>query len=217
MKVAELRCLLSLLLLMSGCARGPGGGVIPPTAVNRLIVRATFDAPVDDRLYYFVALDDDDTSADGPLPLRRPAPNGWGTGSFTTFVQYHLGQYQVFQHVVNPDDSVTDTPINQPFTFTLPAGDNQLIFTLDMDNYWADDVDFLDINFITTDEIITDSGLNIDKTYDGLGPTGNDYITIPVKANATFQNNDALSREFAGDVAIPAIDITDWRIEIERG
>jgi len=209
--------LLVVPVVVAGCAKGPGAGVTPPLAVNRLTVRITFDAPVNDNLYYFVAFDDDDNSADGPLPLRRPAPNGWGTGSFTTFVQYHFGQYQVFRHVVNPDQSVTDTPLNQPFSFTLPQGSNQIAFTLDMDNYWAADVDFLDINIITTDELITDSNLNIDKIFDGLGPTGNDYVTIPIKANATFQNNEALIREFAGDVPIPAIDITDWRIEIVRG
>lgn len=202
---------------LSGCAKSPPGGVVSPGAIDTMKVRMALDNPVDDRYYYYVAFDDDGDGSDGPLPLRQPGGNGWGTGSFTTFVQYHAGQYQVYSHVVNPDESVTDTPIDRPFGYTLPGGSNTLEFTLDMGKYFAPGVEFLDVNFITTNELLTDPNLNIDKTYDGLGPTGNTYITFRITTNATYENQTYPSdRELAGDVYLSPIDIIDWLIDIEK-
>lgn len=200
----------------------PPGGVLPSTAVNRLILSMVLDAPVNDSFYYFMALDDNGNSADGPLPLRRPGANGWGTGSFSTFVQYHFRQYQVFSHVVNPDNSITETPVDQPFGFTLPSGTNQLSVTLNLDNYFASSVERLDINFITTNEIIRDPNINVDKIFDGLGPTGNTYLTVPININAVYDNLTypfPSGREQAGDAppTYEALDIVDWRIEVQRG
>lgn len=213
-----------LVVAASGCARGPNEVETPgaPSApgVNRLTVLWKMDAAVNDSYYYFVAFDSDGNQATGPLPvISSPWGNGWGTGTFNLFVEYHGGVYGVYTHAVNPDGTPNDTFVNRPFSSIPPAGSNQMQFTLDMDSYFGADLRQLEVNFITTNELILDPNISIRKIYDALGPTGNDYVSIQTQSNVTFSNSDPLvSREVAGDVAgeFPAIDIVDWAITIER-
>jgi len=87
-----------LPLPLAGCARGPSGptpGV--PSWTLRFVV--DFGAPIDDRFFYFIALDvDSDYGVDGPLPVAAGPywGNGWGTGSITHFISYHQGRYDVY-------------------------------------------------------------------------------------------------------------------------
>jgi hypothetical protein len=66
--------------------------------------------PVNDAFYYFIPLDTDgDFGRDGPVPVAAGPfwQNGWGTGSFSHYVEYHLGQYNVFRVNLEP---VLQTP-----------------------------------------------------------------------------------------------------------
>jgi hypothetical protein len=59
-----------------------------------------FAGHVDDGSYYFIALDaDGDFGADGPVPVAAGPywENGWGTGSFTHYVEYHQGRYELYR------------------------------------------------------------------------------------------------------------------------
>jgi len=205
-------------LALGGCARSPatgGGGQV----TDRLVIDLWVQGVINDSFYYYVAFDDDGDSSDGPIPvISSPWFNGWGTGSFTLFVEYHLGQFRVFSHVDNGDGTFTETDAGPPFEFRLPAGGErrQLSFTLDYKARFPTDPDTLDINFITTNELILDPNLQIENTYDALGPTGNDYLSIQTQTNATFSNVNAAIREMAGDVALDDLDLVDWRIQVLR-
>jgi len=100
--VAILRPVFALLLIMavaalSGCAYG-GGGIVTPAVVIDFTARMA--AAINDAFYYFIAIDaDGDFGQDGPVAVAAGPDwgNGWGTGSFTHYIEYHLGQYMVYQ------------------------------------------------------------------------------------------------------------------------
>ncbi len=95
--------LISLVALLSGCARGgEHGGSGVPEAVLEIVWEMA--GPVDDAFYYFVAFDADaDQGADFPVPVAAGPywGNGWGTGSMTHYLQYHGGQYELYRADLN--------------------------------------------------------------------------------------------------------------------
>lgn len=200
------------LLVTCGCARGPAGGV--NNAVNKLLVRVNVAGRIDDTLFYFVAFDDGGNPAFGPLPVvSSPFGNGWGTGTFTTFVRYHQGIYQVFGHRVNPDNTVADTFLDQPL-FSVPPRGNQLEFTLDLNRVFAAGATQLNVNIFATDQILVDPNLQAIKREDGLGVTGTEYITFRIDRNGVFDNSIGL--EPIGDIVNPDLDISNFRFEVQR-
>lgn len=91
--------LIALGALVCGCARGgeDGQSVVPQKVISFVI---TVAGNIDPGSYYYVALDaDNDDGLDGPLPVAAGPQweNGWGTGSFTHYVEYHLGQYELYR------------------------------------------------------------------------------------------------------------------------
>lgn len=92
-----------LVGLLSGCAQqGSLGGAPTPDAIIEIMVRMA--GPVDENAYYFVAFDVDDDQGDTfPVPVAAGPfwGNGWGTGSITYFLEYHLGQYNLFRTQLN--------------------------------------------------------------------------------------------------------------------
>jgi hypothetical protein len=88
---------------LCGCARGGPTGPVTPQVV--MDFTATMAGPINDAFYYFIPLDaDGDFGVDGPIPVAAGPfwQNGWGTGSFTHYVEYHLGQYNVYQVRLEP-------------------------------------------------------------------------------------------------------------------
>ncbi len=96
--------LVSAVATVSGCARGgEGADPIVPEKVLEFIIR--FKGGIVDNFYYFVAIDTDgDRGLDGPIPVAAGPrwENGWGTGSFTHFVEYHLGNYNLYRSDLAP-------------------------------------------------------------------------------------------------------------------
>lgn len=94
-------CLAAMALLpaaLGGCARGGEAGPVGPEIVVDFVV--SFGGPINDAFYYFIPIDTDgDFGLDGPIPVAAGPywQNGWGTGSFSHFVAYHLGQYNVYE------------------------------------------------------------------------------------------------------------------------
>lgn len=91
------------LVILSGCARGGTTTPVGPSVVVDFYAR--FAGPINDAFYYFIPIDaDGDFGQDGPVPVAAGPfwENGWGTGSFTHYVQYHQGQYNVYQAVLAP-------------------------------------------------------------------------------------------------------------------
>ncbi len=74
-----------------------------PEMVLEVWVR--FAGPVNDSAYYFIALDrDGDFGEDYPIPIANGPfwGNGWGTGSITHFLEYHLGAYEYYEATLAP-------------------------------------------------------------------------------------------------------------------
>ncbi|MGD9496759.1 MAG: hypothetical protein AB7Y46_10695 [Armatimonadota bacterium] len=89
---------------LSGCARGGELEPVVPEVVVEFVV--TCAAPIRDAFYYYIALDaDNDFGVDGPLPVAAGPNwgNGWGTGSITHYVEYHLGRYELFRVTLEPE------------------------------------------------------------------------------------------------------------------
>lgn len=90
---------VACLLILAGCARGTGTSPVPDVVAEFVL---TFAGPVNDAYYYFIAIDADDDVNDGPVPVAAGPywGNGWGAGSFTHYVQYNQGVYQLFREVL---------------------------------------------------------------------------------------------------------------------
>ena len=89
---------VALLPLLSGCANtGSLGDTTIPTAVLDVTLRLA--GPVDENSYYFVAFNAGGDVNSFPVPVAAGPywGNGWGTGAITHYVEYHLGQYNLFQ------------------------------------------------------------------------------------------------------------------------
>ncbi len=96
-------CLMMLAgvvaMLLPGCARG--GEEQPPVVPEKVldfVIR--FASGVMDNFYYYVAIDaDGDDGLDGPLPVVAGPrwENGWGSGSFTHYVEYNQGRYELYK------------------------------------------------------------------------------------------------------------------------
>jgi len=119
------------------------------------------------------------------------------------------------------------TLIGPPYEYVLPNGSNTLRATIDLANLGVN-VNSLDINFITTTELIFDPNITepSEHTYDGLGPWGNDAI-ITFDPNEFFpiSNDDASVPEESDDSTLvgpateqqqAAVDIIDWWITPHR-
>jgi hypothetical protein len=93
-----------LVLVGAGCAATGSLGdddLIPEAVVE---VSLTTAGPIDDGAYYYFAFDTDaDGGATFPVPVAAGPywGNGWGTGSISYFIEYHLGQYDLFRTQLN--------------------------------------------------------------------------------------------------------------------
>ncbi len=104
----------------------------------------------------------------------------------------------------------------RPFQSVIPAaGDPVLHFTLDMDNIQPN-LSQVQVNFITTNQIIIDPNNVGGKLFDALGPYGNDYLSLLVNVPTVYTNDQSPVPELAGDCEDASLDIVDWRIEILR-
>lgn len=64
-----------------------------------------FAGPVDDSAYYYIALNKNPNYANlFPIPIATGPfwGNGWGTGSMSHFLEYHLGRYDLFSASLVP-------------------------------------------------------------------------------------------------------------------
>lgn len=93
---------LAGLLVLGGCARGGGQSVVPSTVMD---VTLTYAGPINDAYYYFIPIDTDNDISDGPIPVASGPywGNGWGAGSYSYYVEYHQGAYQLYRQVVSAD------------------------------------------------------------------------------------------------------------------
>ncbi len=214
----------AILFLIAGCAKFPEAPT-PRASPDRLIVTLTYAAPLEPSYYYFIAIDDDGDPGTGPLPaLTRPWGNGWVVPESRDsrcrfFVQYLQNQSAMFRlDTFTPP--FTTSYLGAPLkTDRLQA--HELQITLDIRQLF---VNFpnrpqrIEMNFISVDELILDPTFNGQRNIDALGPTGNDFISLPLTSTQTFRNGQGgLVRETTGDATLDALDLTDWVVSVVRG
>lgn len=210
-----------LIAFTSGCARFPAN--VTPVSGKRLIITMTVAGEINSNYYYYAAFDTSGTAAPGPLPVvGRPWGNGWGTGNITDYMLYDQFQPQGYGlYRIPTGTQLLGKEYNGiPISFiTPPNGANKLQFTISLDQLATstlpvENINQININFITTDVILLDDNYPGPKYYDGLGELGNEFLTISLTTNQVYSNSQTLI-ERAGDVRIPDLDITDWTIEVQ--
>jgi len=182
---------------------------------------------------YIVALNpstDLNPTTTGPVPVVAPPwGNGFVAGGCTYFVQWVPTQspdYGIFQFTDSTLNNFVQTGI--PVTYVDPqTGGHVLNFTLDLSQI-AGSVDVanqyqsLQVNFLTMDRTPRGSSggsKNWDALGDGNNPAQiNDYITIPLRVDGTYNNAYYGGIEPVGDVVSdgdPALDISDFSIQVQ--
>lgn len=202
-------------LLIAGCARMPSA-VTPPTAPTRqLMVQFTLAAPVDPAYYYFIAIDTDGDPNDGPVPIvANPSAPIPATGvplliSDSTlpppfYLQQHQGaffQYRDLQY------------IGPPYQGGLSQDGRTIAAIMDLDQI-STSAEHIEVNIISADRLLPPESQFIELNYDGLGPSGNSYVIIPVNVSGLYDNGGAITPEGEGDTTFGALDIVDWTIEV---
>jgi hypothetical protein len=215
-----------LMVAVAGCARSPGGAHVQP--LRQLILQLTVAGRIQPNLFYFLALDVTGNQSKGPLPVVGPPwGNGFVTGEVTHFVRIQGGQAEVFQIVPNTN-LLQFVSLGRPFDAQLPPGSNTATVTLDLDTIVppATAPANININMIATDIVPLDPQFPGPKLVDAFGPTGNQFVTIPIFSSRVFTNrdfptplepaNDVLRAPSLTTVDAPDLDIVDWRIEVLR-
>ncbi len=213
-------------LVLLGCAKFPEQPLVP-TSRDRLVVTLTYAAPIDPNAFYYIAIDDDGDPRTGPLPaLTRPWGNGWGVPYDETlgsrihfFVEIYRQSAQLFRiQVFQPP--FTTQPLGPPLDFSL-LQPNQIRVTIDLRQLLPPPnpiPERLELNFISVNELKTNPYDNTPRTgFDALGPTGNDFISIPTTSTQTFRNGQGWVLETSGDARIDALDLIDWEVRVIRG
>lgn len=223
MRPLEVSVALWALLTLFGCAKFPEQPLIPPSE-DRLIIRLWYAAPLEPEFFYFIAVDDDGDPTTGPLPaLTSPWGNGWGVpegeGSrIRLYVEVHRQSAEIFR-IIDPNPTAPPRSLGKPLEFvTLQPGEAQIVLDLrQIFPAFPDEPRRIELNFISVDEIILDQAFEGRRNYDALGPTGNDFISIPLTATQTFRNGEGFVTETSGDATLDALDLVDWEVQVILG
>lgn len=216
------------LLALTGCARFPEVPV--ERGVRRLVIEMQVAGRIRPEYHYFVVfnLSNDPTGSTGPLPVVAPPwGSGFAGGAYTHYVRYaqFLPQggyalYRVGQGTENqpPPHLYLGVPLR---TDTVNATTNRLRFEIDLiqlipNEREARAIQYLQLNFITTDIIPTDPNAPVRKNGDSLGDgrLGDyRYLNLRIDTDRIVRNSDPVI-EPANDIADPDLDIIDWRLEV---
>ncbi|UCH33695.1 MAG: hypothetical protein JSV65_14145 [Armatimonadota bacterium] len=207
--------LLFVCILACGCARTPSEFTDPGAPKRQLIAQFTLAAPADPAFYYFVAIDTNGVSTDGPVPIvANPSAPIPATGvplliSDSTapppfYLQHHQGAFFQYKELYF---------IGPPYQAGVSQDGLTVAVIMDLDQITTT-VQQIEVNVITADRLLPPESQFIELNYDGLGPSGNSYIIIPVDVSGLYDNAGALIPEREGDTSFPALDITDWSVEV---
>ncbi|MHB9132186.1 MAG: hypothetical protein ACYDBB_14015 [Armatimonadota bacterium] len=231
MRIFYWLAVLLVIPLLAGCARFPS--TVPPDTNPpvTLFSEITVRGQIDPTMYYFLALNTTGNTAIGPIPVVTGPElgNGWGTlsgqgGSGPLvqppfWVQYHNGAFRMFRNGVD---------IGPPFRGQVLAADGTPSLYgphIQVEVDIRDIVEptqslpsILQLNWIT-DQTIDTSPANIGlmKDYDGIGPTGNDYLdAVPTDQSWTRESGvNGVPDEPARDTTdLANIDLIHWLVEV---
>jgi len=182
---------------------------------RRLTISMVMAGPISAAYHYFVATDDDGDPAHGPVPLiatpSTPIPSS-GVPIITSDTDQPPRYYcwlsaNAFSQYRN------SVYIGPPFRGEISDDRKTITYTLNIDQ--ITDEDRIELNLITADRLIPLEDPLTPIVYDGLGPTGNNYLSdLSLSVNAIYTNATSAFPEEAGDCPIDALDIVDWSIEV---
>ncbi|HEY0073340.1 MAG TPA: hypothetical protein VGB77_04495 [Abditibacteriaceae bacterium] len=242
-KIALFSILLLVPVFLNGCAKTPVGGPTLP-ATNRLTVNMTLQQAISPTFFYNFAFDDDGDAGDGPAAVigTTTLANGVVGGSFSVLVQCRGNNFLVFRRRDLGNGQETLERASNAFVVNPVASGNTITFTLDLDatidnaatpptaadRLFAAGVTQLDVNFVTTSEVIRDPNNLLLKPFDALGEVPrapNLYETFNISTTRTFRNVDTV-REPSNDAdpgntnisaqQLASLDITDFTIDVRR-
>lgn len=229
--------LTAVAITLSGCAKFPTGAVTTgKQLVITLKVRGQI-APIDElnpglNRHYFIAIDNDGEGISdsdpntGPWAVAFPpyGGNGWVTSQraqeslgVTDFLQYDAANPGGYLYRFVPGTFLLSyTNPQPPIRYELiDAG--TVRFTIDLgqlDRNPDDNIEIeqLDINIITTNELaVNPNQLYPGRQFDGMGPTGQDYVTVDTTNDGSYSGTDD---DMVG-VSDLDLDIDYWSIQVQ--
>ncbi|MDW8104621.1 MAG: hypothetical protein RMK92_06375 [Armatimonadota bacterium] len=215
-------------LLLAGCARFPQEG---QASSKRLVVQFRVAGQIRPEYYYFILIDNDSdfVGANGPVPPIAPpwGGNGFATGSFQFFAEYHgalpFGGFLVYR-VLDPDRLQAFEPLGAPLEAFISPDRKSMRVVIDFGSIAREgqqpaDIRVLQLNIIATDRTPRDPTDTSLKMWDALGDsrqTASSYLTLTTDTDRVLRNADT-GLEPAGDVVggnDPDLDIVDWQVEV---
>lgn len=221
----------AVVFTLSGCAKFPATA---PTTGKQLVltmqVRGRIN-PVDEndpsiRRHYFIAIDNENNPNIGPWAVvdYPYGGNGWVTSSdpvnsrgLTSYIRYDDLNPQGNIYGILPGSNFLNTTAPQlPIRYELLDGGSTIRFIVDFSQIAtssipADQIQQLNINFITTNELPLTNQYVEGRMWDGLGQTGQDYVDVDTTSDRTYSDTD-----YDGPtVADPDLDIVYWSVEVQ--
>lgn len=224
------RALLAALLLLgcTGCAQVPAG--YSSGTRHLLTMSMTMRGPIDPNAYYLFVIDTSTTSVDGPqviAPNTLFLGNGRATGSYTHYVEYHLGRFELYRD--QPEQQGVTPPLRtdlgQPFRYDSTSFANTLSCSLDLSQLKTlstdPDLTQVKLNFITVNELVLPGQTPpVPRQSDGLGPDGTNYLLARLQTGNHFDNSNAIEttgESVFGQAFDPAYDLADFRVDVTQG
>ncbi len=177
---------------------------------------------------YIVALrfSTEDVPTDGgPIPVIGPPwGNGFVAGRATHFMLWDpaAGSAYTLYRFVNPVTLTDWFAVGVPIiTENVIQGSRRIRFEFELGQLFPNQADrdalrTMQVNFLTMDRV-PQSGSS--KLWDALGDsrnitTVNEFVSIPLRTNGSYDNARSGLIEPTGDVSDPSLDISNWRVEV---
>lgn len=215
----------ALLLTLVGCAKFPS---TPGTTGKQLVLTLKVRGRISptDQTHYFIAIDNDGNPNTGPLAAIFPpyGGNGWVTSNdavnsigLTSFLQYDASNPGGYIRGIRPGQFflVTTFPL-PPIRSEILDGGSTLRVVIDFSQIAtvaipAADIKQLDINFITTNMLTVSDQPIFGRIWDGLGPSGQNYVTVDTTQDRIYSGDNADGPA----VTDPDLEIVYWSIETQ--
>lgn len=231
--IALITSTIIILYTLPGCSKYP---TTPVTTGRQLVITLKVRGQISttESVYpglvhhYFVAIDNDNNTSTGPLAaFYSPyGGTGWVTSQdaahsvgMTSFIEYDADNPIGYAYGVLSGSYFLNRTSPQPLVNVELLDSSTIRFTIDFSQIattaiLAEDITQLDINFITTNALPTSAGQIVNgREIDGLGPAGQDYITISTTTDQTYSGDDTDSSNLVP--SDPDLDIISWQVEVQ--
>jgi hypothetical protein len=239
-----------LLLIPAGCAKSPSGiSGSSPVSGPQLQISLTVQGTINPNLYYYILFNLNRStgptgSGTGAVPVVAiPYGNGFAAGGFSNYVEYHgnqginnFGYYGIPANLLGPislggSQIVQTQVVGNTLTFRLPltylatAGDSTSTpGYVPNSSFAVEQIQTLQINFVTTNIVPPPSDTIVQKYYDTLYTAQSLSAVTPVEvpvydvsgttlmsgvySNNTFDINGGSVAQYVNGVPVAVSNIT---------